>query len=340
MKVQTVFALLLPISMLAAQNATDTPEAHVAIAKAAAGEDYQNLFNFLCAAPAQRGGGGGGGGGAATGAPRGQGGGGAAAGAPRGQGGGQRGAPDRSTWYAEPVKVADNLYFVGQSEYSVWAITTSEGIILLDAIFDYSIEEEVDGGLKKLGLDPTKIKYAIVSHAHPDHYAGGKFLQDKYGAKVIMSAADWDVLDRANGTKPARDMVATDGQKLTLGDTTLTLYVTPGHTPGTISTIFPVKEGGRTHQAALWGGTGLNADRESLTNYIASAKRFSDIARQAGADIIVSNHTDWDRSKVNLPLLAKRTPGSANPYVTSNENVRRFLKVAEECATARLVRLN
>jgi metallo-beta-lactamase class B len=125
-----------------------------------------------------------------------------------------------------------------------------------------------------------------------------------------------------------------------LGDTTLTLYVTPGHTPGTISTIFPVKEGGRTHQAALWGGTGLNADRESLSNYIASAKRFSDIARQAGADIIVSNHTDWDRSKVNLPLLAKRTPGSANPYVTSNENVRRFLKVAEECATARLVRLN
>src|SRR4029434_9639366 len=76
MKVQTILALLLPISMLAAQNATDTPEAHVAIAKTAAGEDYQNLFNFLCAAPAQRGGGGGGGA-AATGAPRGQGGGGA-----------------------------------------------------------------------------------------------------------------------------------------------------------------------------------------------------------------------------------------------------------------------
>ena len=179
MKVQTIFALLLPISMLAAQNATDTPEAHVAIAKAAAGEDYQNLFNFLCAAPAQRGGRGGGGG-AAAGAPRGQGGGGAGGGAaaPRGQGGGQRGAPDRSTWYAEPVKVADNLYFVGQSEYSVWAITTSEGIILLDAIYDYSIEEEVDGGLKKLGLDPTKIKYAVVTHPHPDHHGGGKFLQD------------------------------------------------------------------------------------------------------------------------------------------------------------------
>ena len=141
--------LLLAVSMLAAQNANDTPEAHVALAKTAAGEDYQNLFNFLCAVPGPRGGAGGGGVGR---------GGGAGAAAPRGQGGGQRqGPPDRSTWYAEPVKVFDNFYFVGQTEYSVWAVTTSEGIIVIDTIFDYSVEEEVAGGLKKLGLDPANI---------------------------------------------------------------------------------------------------------------------------------------------------------------------------------------
>src|SRR6476620_6299312 len=173
--------LLLATSMLAAQNANDTPDAHVASAKAAAGDDYQNLFNFVCAAPAQRGGGGGG-------AARGQGGQGAGAAAPRGQGGGQRGAtPDRSTWHAEPVKVFDNLYFFGQTEYSVWAITTSEGIIVLDTIFDYSVEDEVVDGMKKLGLDPANIKYAVVSHAHPDHDGGAKYLQDHYGTRVIMS---------------------------------------------------------------------------------------------------------------------------------------------------------
>src|SRR5262245_8561218 len=225
--------LLLAASMLAAQNANDTPEAHVATAKTAAGADYQNLFNFLCAVPGPRGGGGGRGA-AGAGAP------------PRGQGGGQRqGPPDRTTWYVEPVKVFDNLYFVGQSEYSVWAVTTSEGIIVIDTIFDYSVEEEVAGGLKKLGLDPANIKYAIVSHPHPDHHGGAKFLQDRYSARVIMSAGDWDMLDRSNGTKPKRDMVATDGQKLTLGDTTLTLYITPGHTPGTISLLVPVKDNGK-----------------------------------------------------------------------------------------------
>jgi len=318
--------LLLAASMLAAQNTNDA-EAHVAAAKAAAGEEYQNLFNFLCAAPGQRGG--------ARGDVRG------GAAAPRGQGGGQRqGPPDRSTWYAEPVQVFDNLYFVGQTEYSAWAVTTSEGIIIIDTLFDYSAEEEIAGGLKKLGLDPATIKYAVVSHPHPDHHGGAKFLQDRYGARIILSAADWDMLDRAAGAKPKRDMVATDGQKLTLGDVTLTFYVTPGHTPGTISTLIPVKDNGKPRVAALWGGTGLNADKESLQNYIRSAQRFSDIARQAGADIILSNHTDWDGSKVRLPQLAKRAPGAPNPYVVGNDSVRRYLKVAEECATARLLRLN
>jgi len=309
-----LMAVSMVVSMAGGQNANDTPEAHVAIAKTAAGDDYSNLFNFLCTVPVARGG---------------------------GPGGAQRqGPPERSTWYAEPVKVFDNLYFLGQTEYSVWAVMTSEGIIAIDTIFDYSVEEEVAGGLKKLGLDAATIKYAVVTHPHPDHHGGARFLQDRYGVRVFMSAADWDFLDRTTGTKPKRDMVATDGQKLTLGDTTLTLYITPGHTPGTLSVLIPVKENGKPHLAALWGGTGLNADRDSLQAYIRSAQRFSEIVRQAGADIILSNHTDWDRSKINLPLLAKRATGSSNPYVVGNQSVQRYLKVAEECATSRLMRLN
>ena len=280
----------------AVASAGQTPDDHVALARSAAGDTYQNLFDFLCTVPGARGG-----------APRAAGAPGGAA--PRGSGGRGPATPERSTWYAEPVKVFDNLYFVGQSEYSAWAVTTSDGIILIDTLFDYSVEEEVANGLTKLGLDPATIKYAVVTHPHPDHHGGAKFLQDRYKTRVLMSAADWDVIDRLTGTKPARDMVATDGQQLTLGDTTVTLYVTPGHTPGTLSVLLPVRDSdGTRHVAALWGGTGLNADRGSLEQYIQSAKRFSDIVQKAGADIILSNHTDWDQSKVNLPRLATRAP--------------------------------
>jgi metallo-beta-lactamase class B len=322
--------MTIALAAVLSQNAADTrlradasarqaPDAHVARAKTAAGDAYQNLFNFLCTVPTPRGG--------------------ARGGGPR-VGGPPPSPPARSTWYTEPVKVFDNLYFVGQSEYSAWAVTTAEGIILIDTLFDYSVEEQVAGGLKKLGLDPATIRYAVVTHPHPDHHGGAKFLQDRYKTRVVMSAADWDVIDRLAGTKPARDLVGTDGQTLTLGDTTVTLYITPGHTPGTLSVLIPVRENGTRHIAALWGGTGLNADRDSLEKYIRSAQRFDDIVQKAGADIILSNHTDWDGSKVNLPRLATRAPGSANPYVVGSAAVRRYLEVAEECATARLLRLN
>jgi len=245
--------------------------------------------------------------------------------------------PPRDTWHAEPVKVFDNLYFVGQTEYSAWAITTSQGIILLDAIYDYSVEDEVAGGLKKLGLDPAQIKYVVVSHGHLDHAGGARFLQEKYGSRLVMTAADYDLMERNNSSwRPKRDIVATDGYKLTLGDTTLTLYITPGHTEGTISSIIPVKDRGTPHVAAAWGGTLFNFGpvKPRLVAYAASAERFKGIAAAAKADIILSNHTIYDGSKTKLPAALARKPGQPNPYVVGPDSVARYLTTVGECAQA------
>jgi metallo-beta-lactamase class B len=154
-----------------------------------------------------------------------------------------------------------------------------------------------------------------------------------------MSAADYDLLDQQNPPwKPKRDMVATDGMKVTLGDTTLTLYLTPGHTDGTISTIIPLRDGNRRHVAAAWGGTLFNfgANRARLAAYTQSADRFRDIATKAGADVILSNHTAYDGSKTKLPAVVARKPGERHPYVVGNDVVRRYLTVANECGQAAL----
>jgi len=303
----------------------NTVQAHVALARAAAGQEHVALFNALCAEPAP------------------------AAAPPQ-----QSQATNRSEWHVEPVKVFDNLYFVGQSEYSSWAVTTSNGIIVLDTIWSYSVEDEIVGGLTKLGFDPKSIKYAIVSHGHIDHAGGAKYLQDHFGTRIILSAADWDLLDHDTGAwpKPKRDMIATDGEKLTLGNTTLTLYLTPGHTLGTISTLIPVKDAGTPHLAAEWGGTGFNwttfpaayitpdhPARFWFETYSASAERLRDIVAKAGADVLISNHTVLDGSKSKLPAVEKRKPGDPNPYIIGNESVQRYLTVADECAKAGLARL-
>jgi metallo-beta-lactamase class B len=308
-----------------------TAETHIAAAKAAAGTDHAFMFETLCvqalaglnqpAAPP--------------------------AVAAQGRGAQPAGPPARATWYAEPVKAFDNLYFVGQTEFSAWAITTSAGIIVIDTIFDYSVNDEVIEGLRKVGLDPATIKYAIVSHGHGDHSGGAKALQDRFGTKIILSADDWDLLDRSTGTKPRRDIVATDGQKLTLGDTTITLYLTPGHTKGTISTIIPVKDRGQPHVAAYWGGTMFNwirnrasyitpttPDKYWFDIYAGSAARFRDIAARAGADVLLSNHTNYDGTKQKIPQLATRKAGDPNPYVVGTGAVQRYLTTVGECAQA------
>jgi len=326
----TLFALALAGVTVVAQSAQS--RAHVAAAKAAAGADFAGVFSRICSeatptTPAQAR--------PARGATP-----------PR-----PAGPPPRDSWHAEPVKVFDNLYFVGQTEYSVWAVNTSAGIILIDSIFDYSVDDEVVGGLKKLGLDPANIKYVIVSHGHADHSGGAKYLQDKFNAHVLLGGPDWDLLDRSNGSKPRRDMVATDGQKLTLGDTTITLYSTPGHTLGTLSTVFPVTDHGEKHVAASWGGTAFNwmanpapyitTDRPEkfwFETYSNSARRFKAVTSKAGADVLISNHTIFDGSKTKIPALERRKPGEPNPYVIGKDAVQRYLTVVDECAQAGLTR--
>jgi metallo-beta-lactamase class B len=322
-----VFGAGILLAQTAAPSAAAAP--HVAAARAAAGPDHAGLFNQLCVPPPAP-------------APRAQ------AGAPPAAA--PQGSPPRSQWHAEPAKVFDNLYFLGMTEYSAWAVTTSDGIIVIDPLFDYAVEDEVVNGLTKLGLDPKRIRYVLVSHAHTDHVGGARLLQDKFGARVVMSAADWDLVatDTASYPKPKKDVVAVDGQKLTLGDTTLTLYMTPGHTLGTISTIIPVKDNGRAHTALLWGGTNFNwrnnggaryitPDRPPTfwyQNYSSSARKMKDIAAKAGADVLLSNHSNYDGTKTKLPALTKRVAGAPHPYVVGNASIGRFLTVADECAKA------
>src|SRR3984885_6711741 len=215
-----------------AQNVPDTVDSHLAAARTAAGFDFTGTLARLCVAPP------------------------AVAGLRDAAPGP---APARDTWFIEPAKVFDNLYFVGSKIHSSWALTSSQGIILIDTLWTYNSEEEIVGGLKKLGFDPAKVKYVIISHAHPDHVGGAKLMQDRFGSRVVMGGPDWDSIERSvNGYplgKPKRDIVADDGQKITLGDTSVTLIATPGHTPGTFSMIFTVKNNGRRLPVAHFSGT-------------------------------------------------------------------------------------
>jgi metallo-beta-lactamase class B len=299
-------------------SARPTPESLVADAKRAAGRDHAGTFLRICVAPDNIGGGG----------PRPP----PAAGA--------RAVPDRATWYAAPYKVFDDLYFVGTQIHSAWALTTSDGIVVIDTLFDYAIEPEIVEGLTKLGLDPRDIKYVLISHAHGDHDQGAALLQSRYGAKVVMGAADWEAtLGRpatAPGGVPKRDVVVgPEGTTIKLGGTTIQVLATPGHTRGTLSYLFPVKDGDRTLTVAYAGGTAFNFPRqaENFAVYRDSQKKMKEAARAAGATVLMTNHTEFDRAydRARLAQLP-RARGEKHPYETDTDTVQRYFEMGSLCA--------
>jgi|KBSSwiS6_1023812.scaffolds.fasta_scaffold02741_2 metallo-beta-lactamase class B len=254
------------------------------------------------------------------------------------------GAPAKASWYAEPAKVADNFYFLGTRIHSAWALVGSDGIIVFEALYDYAAPDEIADGMRKLGLDMNKVKYAVISHAHGDHDGGARFLQDKMPAgHLVYGGPDWDAVDRSTnrpGGKPKRDTVGTDGMKLSVGDASVQIVTTPGHTAGTLSFLFEVKDNGKPLRVAYVGGTAIPFDgtADYYDTYIASVRKMAKAAADFGATALMSNHTEFDNAYYKAHTAANRKPGEPNPFDVGRPAVGRYFTVVESCATAAKLR--
>jgi metallo-beta-lactamase class B len=318
----TALAVIASIGVASAQTLPPTSvDSLVSAARSAAGLDWPGTFMRLCIVPSP----------AAPGvAP-------AAAAAPARP-------PLKSTWYAEPAKVADNFYFLGTKIHSAWALVGSEGIIILEALYDYAAPDEIAGGMKKLGLDISRVKYVIISHAHADHDGGAKFLQDTFrSAHLVYGGPDWDAVDRSTnhaGGKPKRDTVAADGMTFSVGDASVQIVTTPGHTQGTISFLFEAKDNGKPLRVAYVGGTAIpfSGSADYYDGYIASVRKMAKAAADFGATALMSNHSEFDNAFYKAHTAANRKPGEANPFDVGKAGVGRYFTVVEDCTTATKVR--
>jgi metallo-beta-lactamase class B len=250
-----------------------------------------------------------------------------------------------------PAKVFDQLYFLGMPWVSSWAIDTSDGIVLIDTL-DNSEEAQrvIEGGMKKVGLDPARIKYIILSHGHADHFGGANYFVQKYHPKVLLSAGDWEFMHRPPqgnqqppnpDLRPAHDTDVTDGQKLTVGKTTFTFYIAPGHTPATLAIIFPVTDHGKPHMAGFMGGVGIPTNLDpspvngGILNFAKSVERFMKIAEDQKVDVVLSSHPFGDGTIEKLPRFEHFTgKGDPNPFVVGIKGAQAYYGVYDECALA------
>ena len=254
-------------------------------------------------------------------------------------------APARDTWYAEPARVFDNLYFVGGKVHSSWALTTSEGIIIIDTIYPYNSEELIVGGLQKLGLDPKTIKYVLISHAHGDHIGGAEMLQTRYGARVVMGAPDWDL--RGEVSQPVQDHGAEAGHRRDrrhedharrhdgdgLADTRPHTRHAVVHVHGARSRA-PGERGvlGR-HGVQLRQQHAEPRHQELPDLHRVAAAHGREARRLTKATVILSNHSEFDNAVNKNRMIAGRGEGP-HPYELGADLVQRYFQTLQGCARA------
>lgn len=261
---------------------------------------------------------------------------------------------------AEPTQVFDNLYYIGGQRTGSWLFTTSDGYFMIDAMYGDSPEDVLIPGMKKLGLDPAKLKYILITHAGPDHAGGTKYFQEKYGTRIIMSQQDWDgllkpkpgswVLNDAPPEKkyiqertwpgpPAMDLVGADGQQLTIGDTTLTMVFAPRRAEGGgLSFIVPVTHNGEKHMWGTYGNSGAPRSASDRRLHRASIKHFMAYMEKAKVDTITSSHPFVDGSVERMKELKNRTSGEANPFVIGQQKAEKYLKILDQCTALKMAR--
>lgn len=230
-----------------------------------------------------------------------------------------------------PTQVFDNLYCIGSRSVVAWVLTTSEGIIVIDSMWDNRDGQLIIDGIKQLGLNPASIKKILLTHGHGDHYGGAQYIKEKTNAEIFLGKTDIGFMKAvsvgANGPrspKPSAVTPMSDGDKITLGDTTVTVIDTPGHTPGCMSFVFPVNVNGNSYTAAQWGGTGAPRDLKDKLTYRKSIDYFEKHTQSAGATVKINAHLFVDGGYEKLDAVRTPMEANENPWIIGEEGLAAY----------------
>ena len=254
----------------------------------------------------------------------------------------QKALPGREAFYrnpsaarCQPFRIIGNLYYVGDKQVCAHLIDTGDGLILFDAGYQNTVHLLIQS-IWELGFDPADIKYLILSHGHFDHFGACNEFRALYGCKTFMSRADAE-MHRTNPAGALLDMNPNpfaqlpiidhefeDGEIIRLGNTAIRCVLTPGHSPGTTTFFFDVREGETTYHVGYFGGVGF------LTLYKAFLEKYNfplsmrdeflrslEKVKGEPVDIVLGNHPAQNGTMEKRRRMLER-PGE-NPFIDPAE---------------------
>lgn len=243
----------------------------------------------------------------------------------------------------KPFRIIGNIYYVGVSGISSFLVTTSEGHILIDTGFD-TTAPRIRDSVSKLGFKLSDIKVILNSHAHGDHVGGDRLMKEWTGAKIMMTAADADLL-ASGGTNDftpysdemkrypsaKADRIVRDGDVVELGGTKLVCHLTAGHTKGCTTWTMDVVEEGKTYHVVFFGSTTIlpgvplvkNSKYPEIAEDLAATYRK---LKELPCDVFLAPHTSFFDLGGKVERLERGE--KPNPFIDP-AGYRRFIEKAE-----------
>lgn len=214
--------------------------------------------------------------------------------------------------------IIGNLHYVGTATLNSYLFTTPQGHILVNTNYEDTVPL-LRASVEKLGFKLTDIKIILGSHAHPDHQQADALLKELSGGATVM-AMEQDVpalkaMKTPSGKPYPADRALKDGEQVSLGGTTLTAHLTPGHTRGCTTWTTRIADGGRTNNVLIaCAGLQENAQLVNNKNYPEIAEDFArsiKTYKSLPADVFLGAHS-WF---FDLAGKHKRLGSGTNPYI-------------------------
>lgn len=226
-----------------------------------------------------------------------------------------------------PSKIFDNVYWIGTNIVGAILVDTKEGLLLIDTGSNSREAGIIADGIRSLGFAPEDIRLIVISHDHFDHYGGAGYFLSQIcpSARLAMSQAGWNFLQTTPyefafiGPRPEKaDILLTDNQKISLGNTVLACVFTPGHSPGCLSFIFNSSYLGKEIAVGVMGGSGCWPDMPEIRQYQNSVEYFRLYTEEAGCSAWVQIHQQKAELKKAADACAEESP--SHPWITEEEN--------------------
>ena len=135
-------------------------------------------------------------------------------------------------------------FFHRESGSLSYLISHQNKAVIIDPVLDYKdgqiSTKHVDTILSQVHTQGLKINYVLDTHIHADHLSAAQYVKDQTGAKTVISHRIREVYDQwqqplALEALSEFDLFVDSTSQLPLGDKTISVIETPGHTPACLT---------------------------------------------------------------------------------------------------------